>query len=208
MQADLITLSREYGAGAGDLAQRLGAALGWPVLDAGIPLAVAQRLGIPEDSLDEWDEHAPNFLESVGNALLLGSPEILIDPEYARRPVAREVADATRAVLLELTATPPVIVVGHGAQVLLGDRPRTLHLRLVAPIEVRARRVMERRRCSGQEAIAICDSVDRDRVHYVQQFLHRDVRDPLLYAMQINTGIVSMDDAVRLVSALLADEPA
>jgi cytidylate kinase len=203
VRADLITLSREYGTGAGELAQRLGNALGWPVLDSDIPLAVAARLGIPDDSLDEWDEHAPNFLESVGNALLLGSPEIMIDPSYARRPAAREVAEATREVLLERTASPPVIVVGHGAQVLLADRPRTLHLRLVAPLEVRARRVMARRECSMDEAIAICDSVDRDRVHYVQQFLHRDVRDPLLYAMLINTGVVSMDDAVRLVSAWL-----
>jgi hypothetical protein len=32
------------------------------------------------------------------------------------------------------------------------------------------------------------------------------VRDPQLYAMLINTGVVSMDDAVRLVSAWLADE--
>jgi cytidylate kinase len=206
MRADLITLSREYGAGAGELAQRLGESLGWPVLDSGIPLAVAERLGIPEDSLDEWDEHAPNFLESIGNALLLGSPEIMIDPAYVRRPAAREVADVTRQVLLDRTASPPLIVVGHGAQVLLADRPRTLHLRLVAPLEVRARRVMERRQCSEQEAFAICDSVDRDRVHYVQQFLRLDVRDPLLYAMQINTGVVSMDDAVRLVSALLADD--
>ena len=205
MRYDVITLSREYGAGAGQLARRLGAELGWPVFDEEIPRAAAQRLGIPDDSLDEWDEHAPRFLESIGHALLLGSPEVMVDPAYARRPAARDVADATREVLLERAARPPVIVVGHGAQVLLQDRPRTLHLRLVAPIEDRVRRVVERRACVADEAVEICHAVDRDRVHYVQQFLHRDVRDPQLYALQINTGVVTMDDAVRLVRSLVEE---
>ena len=42
---DLITLSREYGAGASALAARLGALLGWRVLDEDIPHLVADRIG-------------------------------------------------------------------------------------------------------------------------------------------------------------------
>jgi cytidylate kinase len=207
MRYDVVSLGRESGAGAGQLARQLGAELGWPVFDEEIPRAAARRLGIPDDSLDEWDEHAPRFLESIGHALLLGSPDVMVDPAYARRPAARDVADATREVLLERAAEPPVILVGHGAQVLLENRPRTLHVRLVAPIGERVRRIVARRACVEDEAAEICHAVDRDRVHYVQQFLHRDVRDPQLYALQINTGAVSIDDAVRLVRTLV-DEPA
>jgi hypothetical protein len=208
MRCDVVTMSREYGAGASELAVLLGSALEWPVFDAEIPLAVARRLGIPDDWLDLWDEHAPRLLESIGNSLLLGSPDLQIDPAYARRPAAREVADATRSVLLERVETPPVIVVGHGAQAIFRDRPRTLHLRLVAPLADRARRIVERRSCTQEEAIGIANYMDRDRMHYVQQFHHQDVRDPLLYSLQINTGLVPMADAVGLVLSLLGDEPA
>jgi cytidylate kinase len=203
MPPDLITLSREYGAGASELAALLGERLGWRVLDAEIANTVAARLRIPGDSLVEWDEHAPRLLESIGQSLLLGNPQVLIDPAYAGRPQARDVAAVTRSVLLDAAATPPLIVVGHGAQVIFGDRPRTLHLRLVAPIAERALRVMARRSVTQQEAIAIAQHVDRDRMHYVQQFLGRDVRDPGLYALVINTGVVAMDDAVRLVLTLV-----
>jgi hypothetical protein len=208
MQTDLITLSREYGSGASELAGLLGERLGWRVLDAEIPAAVATRLRIPNDSLVEWDEHAPRLLESIGQSLLLGNPQVLIDPAYAGRPQARDVAAATRTVLLDAAASPPLIIVGHGAQVIFGDRPRTLHLRLVAPIAERALRVMARRSVTQQEAIGIAQHVDRDRMHYVQQFLGRDVRDPQLYALVINTGVVAMDDAVKLVLALLGTETA
>jgi cytidylate kinase len=205
MRPDLITISREYGAGASDLAARLGETLGWPVLDAEIPHEVAWRLGIPDDSLEEWDEHAPGLLESIGHALVMGSPDVVLDPTYARRPDAEDVAGATRALLLERAATAPLIVVGHGGQAIFHERPGTLHVRLVAPIEVRAERVTRRRSITRQEAVAIAQSVDRDRMNYVKQFHHRDVRDPLLYAIIINTGSVAMPEAEALVLSLLGE---
>jgi hypothetical protein len=54
--------------------------------------------------------------------------------------------------------------------------------------------------------VAIAQEIDRDRVHYVKEYLGRDVRDPLLYALQINTGMVAMADAVALVQTLLGAE--
>ena len=206
MRTDLITISREYGAGASELASLLGARLGWRVLDADIPLAVAKRLGIPSDSLEQWDEHAPRFFEAMGHALLLGSPDVLLDPSFTRTPDARDVAAVTRELLLKEMETPPAIIVGHGAQVIFGDRPRSLHLRLVAPIADRVRRILARRSCTEQEAADIARRVDLDRAHYVKEFLGRNVEDPLLYAVQINTGAISMPDAVAIVLTLLGTD--
>lgn len=202
-RVDLITISREYGAGASELATALGAALHFPIFDADIPLAVARRLRISSDALESWDEHAPRFLESLGNALVLGSPDMLLDPTIVTRPHARDVAAATRLVLTEAAETPPLIIVGHGAQVLFHDRDRSLHLRLIAPISSRIERIRARRECGDVQAVAIANQVDGDRANYVREFLGRDVRDPLLYDLQINTGRVAMEDAVKMVRALV-----
>ncbi len=199
---DLVTISREYGAGASDLARRLGERLGWRVIDSQIPAAVATRLGIPLDALGEWDEHAPGLLESIGHALVLGSPEILLDSSVTSRPDARRVANVTSDYLRAEAETPRAVIVGHGAQALFASRAGTLHLRLVAPLAVRAKRVAARRGCSEQHAMEICRRVDADRMHYVKDFHGRDVRDPLLYDLQINTGRVEMADAAILVSTL------
>lgn len=208
MRYDVITISREYGAGGSVLASRLGERLAWRVLDSEIPALVAGRLGVPLESLEAWDEHAPGFLESLGDAFTLGSPDVLLDPDYAPRPRARDVARETAVVLREAAATPGIIIVGHGAQVLLRDDPRALHLRLVAPMADRAHRIMVRRACTHEQAVAIARYVDRDRLHYVQQFHGRDLRDPTLYALQLNTGRVAMDDAVALVVRLAEDAAA
>jgi cytidylate kinase len=200
---DLITLSREYGAGASMLAAELGARLGWRVLDQEIALGVARRLGLPESAIEEWDEHVPGLLESVSNALVLGNPYILVDAEVAGRPDHTDVADATRQLLLEEAAHPPLIIVGHGGQSLFHGRPGAVHIRLVAPVEARVQRICARRGCNARDAMTLARRMDDDRAHYVREFYGRDVRDPLLYHLQINTGVIDMEEAVRLVLDLV-----
>ncbi|MEP6989364.1 MAG: cytidylate kinase-like family protein [bacterium] len=199
MRHDVITLSREYGAGASELAGLLRQQLGWPILDEEITQMVAAELGLPHAFLEEWDEHSPGFLESFGNALRLGSPDMLMDPSYVARPSAPDIVRATRDVVQRAADAAPVILVGHGAQVILQDRPRTLHLRLVAPPADRCRRVMQRRGGTVQQAMSVSQHVDRDRTHYVKELFGRDLHDPLLYTLQINTGAMTMRDVVALV---------
>jgi cytidylate kinase len=219
---DLITLSREYGAGASMLAAALGERLGWRVLDEEIPLEIARRLGLPDDALVETDEHAATLLERVGQALVMGSPDLLVNPAVIRLPDPADVAAVTRQLLFEAAADPPLIIVGHGSQALFQHREGTLRLRLVAPLEHRMRLICARRDCDGHDAVRFARRIDADRAHYVREYFHCDVRDPLLYHLQINTGAVgfaeSIDTIVRLVegrrtepsasSSSLAEAPA
>lgn len=200
---DIITLSREYGAGASDLAEALGAHLGWPVLDHQIPALVAERLEIPDEALEDSVEHVPTLLENIGTALLRGTPELLIDPNVVGVPEPSVIAAATRELIHEAAAHPPLIVVGHGGQSLFHGRAGTLHVRLVAPVESRIRRICGRRPCSANDAMALARRVDSDRAHYIRQHYGRDVRDPTLYHLVINTSAVAMSEALRLVLDLV-----
>ncbi len=184
MPYNLITISREYGAGAR-------------------ALAVAGRLGLSRDSLTQWDEHAPGFFESIGGAMMVGTPELSVDASVVSRPHARDVAAATRDYLVDAVALQPSIVVGHGAEAIFSERPRTLRIRLVAPIAVRSRRIAERRGCTQREATAMAHHFDQDRGHYVRAFHGRDVTDPLLYTLQINTGDIVIPEVVTIVRAVL-----
>ena len=206
-QADMITLSREYGAGAGELAGRLSAILGWRVVGENIPHLVADRLRLPDEAVEECDEHVPGLLENLGNALLMGSPDLLIDPEVVQRPDPERVFLAARDVMLEAAKSPPVILLGHGAQALFHDRPRTVHVRLVAPVAARVRRICDRRGdCTKDNAALLARRIDDDRASYVRQHYGRDVRDPLLYHLQLNTGLVPMEDAARIIAELAERE--
>lgn len=202
---DVVTIAREFGAGGSELASALGARLGWRVLDRELPARVAARLRLDPTSVERLDEHAPNLLARVASAMLVCPPEapLFVDASDVLSPDA--VAEATRQEILEAIATPPLVVVGHGAQCLLRDRPGTLHLRLVAPLAARIARVCARLGCDARDAAAEVRRMDESRHAYIRRYFDAEWRDPLLYDLQINTGRIAIDRAAGLVAAMVAE---
>lgn len=200
---DVVTIAREYGAGGSELAQALGERLGWPVLDRQLATLVAARLGLDEAAVARMDEHAPTLLARLASAMVVYPPEAPVYVDTSEIPTPDAVADAAREEVLAAAARPPVVIVGHGAQCLLRDRPGTLHLRLVAPVEERAARVRQRLGCDPREAAAQLRRVDDDRNAYIRRYHGASWRDPLLYDLEINTGRVDIDAAAALVAGLV-----
>jgi len=202
---DLITITREFGAGGGELAATLGARLGWTVLDRDIVRRTAERLGVDEEAIAARDEHAPGLLERLGTTILRTSPEIIsVPPDDVQALDPDRIAGAVREVLRAAAAAGPAVIVGHGAAAIFADHPRALHVKLVAPLAQRAARICARVGCHAKEAFGLAPRVDAERVSYMRQFYGRDWRDPMLFDLQINTGRVTIDDAAALIESLAA----
>jgi cytidylate kinase len=197
---DVITIAREFGAGGSELATALGERLGWPVLDHDLPARVAARLQLDPNAVERMDEHAPTLLARVASAMLVCPPEAPMFVDTADVLSPDSVAEAASAEIREAVRTPPLVIVGHGAQCLLRGRPGTLHLRLVAPIEDRIARVCGRLGCEPRTAASRVRQVDDERHAYIRRYHDAEWRDPLLYDLQINTGRVPIPAAAELVA--------
>jgi hypothetical protein len=202
----LITISREYGAGGSELGVLLGKELGWPVLDHELVRQLAARLRCEEGEVIAMDEHAPSFLERLAAVAVVTAPESrahstpwTTDPDC--------IAAAAREVLLEATRTLPLIVVGHGGNCLFRGRPDVLRLRVTAPFDLRVRRVAQRTGAGPVQASAEVRRKDTDRQQYLQRYYHSNLNDPCEYDLQINTGAVSLEAAARLILALVRPDP-
>ena len=64
----IVTLSREYGAGGSQLGLLLGSALAWPVLDRDLAERLAKQLRCKSADVEEHHERAPRFLERIAAA--------------------------------------------------------------------------------------------------------------------------------------------
>lgn len=201
-EVDLVTVARQVGAGGSELAHAVGARLGWPVLEHQVVRAAAARLGLGHDGLNPIDEYALNALERVGSLFYAGLPE-LAPMGDARAVEPDELARAEHAVLRAAVASPPLVVVGHGAPCLFQSRPGSLHVRLFAPFAVRVRRVAAREGLTLEAASVSLKRRDRDRERYFRHHFGCDPHDPMLYALQINTGFVSIAEATESVLRLV-----
>jgi cytidylate kinase len=199
----IVTLSREYGAGGSQLGLLLGSALAWPVLDRDLAERLAKQLRCKSADVEEHHERAPRFLERIAAAFTVVPSDAPILPELSRIPNPDTLFDATRAVLLEAVRTPPLIVIGHGANCLLCDRRDVLRVRVTAPYGVRVRRVARRTGQSVDEAGADVRQRDADRRQYLERYYKKEPNDPYLYDLQINTATITLDVAAQMVVRLI-----
>ena len=99
------------------------------------------------------------------------------------------------------------VILGRGGQVALRDMPDVLHVRVVAPLEIRIRRVQESEGLTADEARAQVSMSDQASAGYVKQYYNADPADPLLYDLVINTSKITPVVATDLVIQAMACLP-
>jgi cytidylate kinase len=106
------------------------------------------------------------------------------------------------AMILELASVGRCIVVGRGGVCITRKLPGGVHVRLVAPKEIRVRRMADHYGIDRAVAHERIERQDEDRKEFIREYFHRDISDPLLYDAVFNTDRVSLEIAARQVIGL------
>jgi cytidylate kinase len=198
----LITVSRQFGAGGSEVAERVAAALGWRLVDNELIEQVALRAGLPLEEVAEREERVPTFTERLARTLAAGTPELFPlvgEGRVVPRCQEHELVKITEAVVGEIAAEGRVVVVGRGATAVLARQRDAVHVRLVAPRAFRAENAARRLGITPARACALLDETDHMRARYHREYYHRDWNDPLLYHMVLNTGLVGFAGATETI---------
>jgi len=185
----LITVSREYGAGGGEVARRLASELGWDLLDHELLHRAAQLEHLPDSELEAVDEQAINLAD-----------RFRLHPPH-QRYIHGLVEAAHQAV-----AQGNAILVGRGSRQLVGEISEAFHLRLVAPRDWRVRRMATIEDLPLEVVAARCLQVDRARERFTKYFFGPTASEPCQYHLVVNTGRVPLDAVVALVAAVIGDD--
>lgn len=176
----VITLSREMGSRGDDVARAVAARLGLRLVDRDLINRAAKEIGVPEVALAEIDE--------LG---LLG-----VKPSAAALRLYQE---KVAAVIQELAVEGDVLLVGRGGQVILAAQPRVLHVRVIAPIEMRLALVQARCRVPAEVAAARIEASDAARRSFLKRHFSVRADDPYLYDLILNMAHIDVETAVDLV---------
>lgn len=203
-----VTISREYGSGGGEVARRLAARLGWQLVDHEVVAEVARDLGMSPDEAEEHDEQVEGFVARLLVSLQAIEPNVLVSPPLAQPHDAQAYHAAVCRVVKAAVAQGPVVIVGRAGQRVLADRRDILHVRVVAPLEQRVRYVAAREGLSEADARARIQQKERDRARYLQTFYAVRPDDPHLYDLTANTGVLSLDHIVALITLAMEQKAA
>lgn len=194
----IITISRQYGSGGSEVAERAAKQLGWELLDNEVVDAVAARLGLSTEEVKAREERAPSLVERLSSALAMGSQE-WVNPASAQRPTDEEMLDVTKHVVAEAVSRGPVVIVGRGAQAMLSSRQDALHVFCYAPKKALIARCMERDKVSAEEAARIVDDTNKRRKEWVKLHFNREWPAHEDYHLALNTGWLGIEGAAQLI---------
>ncbi len=108
-------------------------------------------------------------------------------------------AAALKTVMEEMAARGNIVIVGRASQISLAHRPDTLHVRIIAPLEVRAARIAERQHISRAAARKQVEASDRNRRSFIKRLFSVNWEDPALYDLTVNTGRIDTENACRII---------
>lgn len=196
----IVTISRQFGAGGGEIAASVADALGFRVVDNELIDKVAERAGMPPAEVAEREERAPGFIERLARALARSAPELQSpSPEKPPEPEEKSLVRITEKVVAEIAAEGRVVIVGRGVSAVLSAAHDALHLKIVAPIPVRIERIVERLGVDDAEAERQLRASDANRSRYHSHYYGRDWNDATHYHMVLNTGAMGLDGATTVI---------
>jgi cytidylate kinase len=167
----VLTLARELGAGDTGFAPTLAAKVRLRAYDRDLLEQEAVRLGVPEAELEKIDEQPAGIFQRFRPGSL-----------YQRY------FEALGQLMNELAARGDVLLVGRGGSRFLRAHPRAFHVRLVAPMAQRLRRVMEHRWLRQEPAKKLIAESDAQRRRFYESYFGADWTDPLEYHVTVNSG--------------------
>jgi cytidylate kinase len=97
------------------------------------------------------------------------------------------------------------VLVGFGSQMIFKDSRDALHLRIMAPKDVRVLRAKKQYRVSHEEAERILETADKKHRKFVTTVFEADLSDPALYNLIINTATLSVEESVSCIVSLLKE---
>lgn len=182
----IITISREMGTGAFQIAREVAKRLKYTLVDGDKIAELAPQYGLDGDVLNRVDEKPPVYItaEDRLHAAHLNTIEII---------------------LLECARKGNVIIYGRGAQDLLVGLKSILRIRFVAPFEDRVESFSEREWLDPDLARELIRKSDHQRGGFIHFYFNRDWADPLGYDLIYNTSNMSQSAIVESIVAAVKD---
>jgi cytidylate kinase len=177
----VITISRQLGSLGTEIAQAVAKKLNYEYMDKDKISESLADYGLPSPEVEKLDEKKPPFWDSLSIQ-------------------RRKYLHLIQALIYDFASKDNVVIIGRGGQVLLKDLPGVLHVRIIAPFDVRIQRIMKEGGGGEKQAAEILRRSDRNSAGFIRSYFDVDWDDQTFYDLIINTRKLSVDAGTRMIA--------
>jgi cytidylate kinase len=200
-----VTISRLTGAGAHQVAQALVAQLeelspgngcSWTVFDRNLVEKVLADHNLPARLARFMPEdRIPQLAD-------------LMDELFGLHPQSEVLVRKISETILHLAEIGNVVIIGRGGNLITASLKHVLHVRLVASLAHRLAYVRKEYQLEPAAARQFVEKEDLGRARYVKTYFGKNIDDPQLYDLTINTDHIAYSDAALLICEALKSKTA
>jgi cytidylate kinase len=183
----IITIEREYGSGAAEIARELASRLGWKLWDKELTAEIARVAEVDPSAVSMCEERVDSTFQRLVKVFWRGSYERSMHLENQTFDPDRMV-HVGEQVMHQIAEKGNSIIVGRGAPYFLRDRSDAFHVFLYAPRAEKLRRIQDLG-TRLHEAEDLVDTVDRERILFVKHYFGADWPTRSLYHLMLNTAM-------------------
>jgi len=188
----IITISREFGAGGGEMGRLIAKTLNYEYYDKEIILRAARESNVDIERLLKWDEKVP---------MDFGFAQSLFD--FYNRPLSDRLFEIQQQVIREIGEKGNCVIVGRNANMILKEFDYTLHLFVHADHHWRLERM--KKKMPNQKEAKINEqihAIDRTRKKYCSHYTNTEFGVADYYDISLNTGTIGIENCAEIICNL------
>src|SRR5580698_4502353 len=201
-----ITIEREFGCGASEIASLVASRLGWSLWDERLTQEIARLTESTPEAVEQREWRSDPVVYRVFKDFLRGAFEGGLPPANRLHLLdAGRIAAVSEIAVKTALSSGPSVIVGRGSQFFLRNRKDVFHVFLYASRDHKIRRLISRG-AAQDEAIEQVDTTDQARAAFVREYLGLKWPEPHLYHAMFNTEMGESCTAKMLLECVQAFE--
>lgn len=198
-----IAITRMVGAGAESIARLLAEELDARYLDRAVITRAASLAGVGEEVVRE-SQRVPSLLERIAETLgqypsfemMMSLPADMIESPPLSLESSRHLVEE---VMRHEAQTDTVVVLGHGAPIILRDQPDVLRVFVYGSRNSRIERLMNESKLSRPAVEKQVHALDNEWHDFLRKYYKAEWLNPGLYDVAVNTDRLSIDVAAEII---------
>ncbi len=206
----IITISREYGSGGRLIGKLVSENLGYSFYDREIIDMAAQESGLSPDFIKKTEQNLSsgflyNLLLGTSYSSSNGTPSSLNGNQML--PLADQVFNAERKVILDLAKKGSCVIVGRCADYILNtseeiDSKELLNVFIYGDLEEKLKRIEELYKEPEQAAKKTIQQIDKRRANHYNTFTEATWGDRKNYDLMINSSTAGIEETARIIAEI------
>jgi cytidylate kinase len=201
MKYRVLTISREYGSGGGEIAAIIAKDLGWRLVDKELITDISRMEKVPASEVEAFDEKVDPWIHRITRSVWGVGADGISPVAPVDLFDAEKTANLAKRTIQEAYKIGQCVIVGRGSQCILRNKADVFHVFVYANWEERVRKIRSHKG-AGKDVQAMIRAIDAERVEYLRLHYRQQWLNPYLDDLMINSKGQNEKVAQLVISAM------